>query len=317
MSVYRIFDISIVCPFPIKGLQVLEQPSADWRVGMASKAYPGKEIEWFHSWQGTNGDEVMGCGRHGQKYILRINGLASFNIDFNGRKISILPENNCPEYTLAHLLIDQVIPRILGHMGRVVLHASAVELPDGRAVAFAGVSGKGKSTLATAFFSSGYGLLSDDCLLLENHNGTVYAMASYPSLRLWADSAQAVVEGDKVTNAGYSGMAHYTNKQQLLFDGDAGPGEPRWIKINRLYLLDDNVAGMDSIAIKISKAGGMASIMTLIESLFTLDVVSGEPVRRSFEAVRQVAGGLTVKRLAYPRDYGILPEVIAAVCEDS
>ena len=236
MTVYRIFDSAIVCPFPITGLPVLQQESADWRVGLASKAIPKHEAEWFHSWQGVNGDEVMACGRHGEKYLLRITGLACFTIDFNAQKISVLAENECPKYTLAHLLIDQVIPRVLGHMGRVVLHASAVELSDGQAVAFTGVSGQGKSTLATAFFSAGSRLLSDDCLLLENHEGTVYVMASYPSLRLWADSEQAVVEEDKVKDARYSEMAHYTNKRQLLFDGGADSETPRWVRLNRLYL---------------------------------------------------------------------------------
>lgn len=316
MSVYRIFDISIVCPFPITGLPVLEQKSADWRVGMASKAVPDVEIGWFHSWKGPNGDEVMAGGRHGQKYLLRITGLVDFFIDFDGRTISVQVENACPEYTIAHLLIDQVIPRILGHMGRVVLHASAVELADDQAVAFTGISGKGKSTLASAFFSAGHGLLSDDCLLLENQGGTVCAMASYPSLRLWADSAQAVVEGDKVKGVRYSGTAHYTNKQQLLFDGDTASAESRWIKLDRLYLLEDASSDESVNQVKITPAGGMASIMTLIESLFTLDGVSEDSARRSFDAVKQVAGGVKVKRLAYPRNYEVLPEVLAEVRGD-
>jgi hypothetical protein len=60
----------------------------------------------------------------------------------------------------------------------------------------------------------------------------------------------------------------------------------------------------------------MASIMALIESLFALDVVLEESVRRNFEAVRQVAQGVAVKRLKYPRSYENLPAVIAAICRD-
>ena len=316
MTVYRIFDIAIACTFPITGLPVLEQEFADWWIDLSSGTIPENEFDWFHSWKAANGDEVMACARHGEKYILRFNGLACFSIDFDLQRVSVLTENNCPENTLAHLLIDQVIPRIFGHMGRVVLHASAVELSDGRAVAFTGVSGQGKSTLATAFFSAGYRLLSDDCVLLENQGGKVYAMASYPSLRLWTDSAQAVVEEDKVKGARYSDMAHYTNKRQLLFDPNDDSAIPRWVKLDRLYLLEGEPASVDSSLIQINPAGGMASIMALIESLFSLDVVSEESVRRNFEAVKQVAGGVVVKRIAYPRNYEDLPEVIAAVRHD-
>ena len=316
MTVYRIFDISIACQFPIMGLPVLEEVSADWSVDLASEAIPGDEIRWFQSWKAASSDEVMACARHGEKYILRFNGLACFSIDFDSQKISVLAENQCPENTLAHLLIDQVIPRIFGHLGRVVLHASAVKLSDDQAVAFTGVSGQGKSTLATAFFSAGCRLLSDDCLLLENHGGTVYAMASYPSLRLWADSARAVVEEDKVKGTRYSEMAHYTNKRHLLLDETGVSVPPRWIKLDRLYLLEGEPASADSSLIQINPAGGMASIMALIESLFTLDVVSEDSIRRNFEAVQQVASGVLVKRLAYPRNYEVLSEVIAAVQHD-
>jgi hypothetical protein len=198
----------------------------------------------------------------------------------------------------------------------VVLHASAVVLCDGQAVAFTGESGQGKSTLATAFFSDGYQLLSDDCLLLENRGGVVFAMASYASLRLWSDSAQAVVEAGKLKDTRYSEMAHYTNKQQLLFDERDVSATPNWVKLDRLYLLESEAGATDSQAIRIEPAGGMASIMAMIESSFTLDVVSDASIRRNFATVQQVAGGVTVKRLFYPRRYEVLPQVLAAVQQD-
>ena len=316
MTVYRIFDISIACVFPITGLAVLGQETSDWHVEFGVQAIPECDIEWFHSWKAPSGDEIMACGHHGDELLLRFSGLACFSIDFNSRRVSVLPENSCPESTLAHLLIDQVIPRILGHQGRMVIHASAVEISEGHAVAFTGVSGQGKSTLATAFLSAGYGLLSDDCLLLENRDGAVYAMASYPSLRLWPDSADAVVNENKVKGARYSEMAHYTSKKQLLFEGADESASPRWAKLSRLYLLEGDSAQADSNLVEITAAGGMASIMVLIESLFTLDVVSEESVRRNFEVVRQVSGGVVIKRVMYPRSYDALPEVIEAVESD-
>lgn len=316
MTVYRVFDIAIACGFPLTGLPVLQRQTPSWRVDTATGTIPEHAIEWIHHWTTAQGDEVMACARHGYKYLLRFSGLASFSIDFEQRQISVFAETACPEYTLAHLLIDQVIPRVLGHMGRVALHASAVELADGQAIAFTGVSGRGKSTLATAFFRAGYRLLSDDCLLLEKRDGTMYAMASYASLRLWADSAQAVGEEEKARGGRYTEMAHYSKKRQLLFDQAHAPTVPRWVKLNRLYILEDSPAGVDSSLVWISPVGGMASTMALIGSSFTLDVVSETSIRRGFDTVQQVAGGVTVKRLAYPRNYGALPEVIAAVRQD-
>lgn len=313
MMVFRIFDISISCAFPIPGLPVLEQDSADWQVSLSNQALKEGEVEWFHHWQTPTGDKVMSCARFGQAYFLRFIGLACFSIDFNLRQISIFPENDCPQVSLAHLLIDQVIPRALCHLGRVVLHASAVELDDGHAVAFTGPSGQGKSTLASAFVNDGCGLLSDDCLLLENRDGEVYVMASYASLRLWSDSTEAVAREDHAKGVRFSEMAHYTDKTQVLFGKEDRSAPPRWVKLNRLYLLETETLQTDASPVQITPAGGMATIMALIESLFALDVVSDKAVQKSFEIVQQVASGVKVQRLAYPRTYESLPDVIAAV----
>ena len=83
MTVYRIFDVSISCAFPIPGLPVLEQDIADWQVSLSNEALKEGEIEWFHHWQTPAGDKVMSCGRLGQAYFLRFIGLACFSIDFN------------------------------------------------------------------------------------------------------------------------------------------------------------------------------------------------------------------------------------------
>jgi hypothetical protein len=72
-------------------------------------------------------------------------------------------------------LINTMVLFLMGHAGRVPLHASAVML-DGTAIIFAGASGAGKSTLALAASQAGLPLLSDD---------TIFVQAS-PVFRLWS-----------------------------------------------------------------------------------------------------------------------------------
>lgn len=72
-------------------------------------------------------------------------------------------------------LINAMVLFLVGHAGRVPLHASAVML-DGTAIVFAGASGAGKSTLALAASQAGLPLLSDD---------TVFVQVS-PAFRLWS-----------------------------------------------------------------------------------------------------------------------------------
>ncbi len=72
-------------------------------------------------------------------------------------------------------MINTMVLFLVGHAGRVPLHASAVML-DGAAIIFAGASGAGKSTLALAASRAGLPLLSDD---------TIYVQAA-PAFRLWS-----------------------------------------------------------------------------------------------------------------------------------
>ena len=80
-----------------------------------------------------------------------------------------------------------VLPMALSRQGRLVLHASAVEI-DGAALVFVGLSGRGKSTLATSFALQGHALVVDDGLLLEPSAHGWMALPGEAAVRLRRDS---------------------------------------------------------------------------------------------------------------------------------
>src|SRR5262249_1346024 len=59
---------------------------------------------------------------------------------------------------------------------------------DGRAIAFLGQPGAGKSTTAAAFGALGYRVLSDDVVPFEERGGEFVAYPGYPRIRLWPDA---------------------------------------------------------------------------------------------------------------------------------
>ena len=63
-------------------------------------------------------------------------------------------------------MINTMVLFLVGHTGRVPMHASAVMLDD-TAIVFAGASGAGKSTLALAASRAGLALLSDDTIYVQ------------------------------------------------------------------------------------------------------------------------------------------------------
>jgi hypothetical protein len=302
---YRIFDLAIDSELELPSLPVCRNLPASWSVTVLDNEPDSEGFERYHAWQDADGQEIMSAARQGSVYRVDFLGLARFFIDFEARRVGALTAAGCTDTSLAHLLVDQLFPRLVCHEGRLVLHASAVALPDGDAIAFAGVSGRGKSTLASAFYRAGHQLLSDDCLLLEQHNDEVFAVPPYASMRLWDDSADALFPGERQRGLLVSRMAHYTSKRVLSPEGPQAAAEPSHLRA--LFLIDPPGP------LGVKPASGMAAIMALVEAQFALDVVSEDAVRRAFSAVEQVAGHVPVFRLTYPRDYPALPEVIRAV----
>jgi hypothetical protein len=312
MMLYRIFDLVIASPFPLHGLSEATGAEPDWRVGRLREPASDAGCDWVFAGRDDIGQETMACGRTVNGYIIRFNDLANFSIDFSARRIDAWAGPACPPDTLAHLLMDQVLPRVVCHLGRVVLHASAVITSTGEAIAFTGESGAGKSTLATAFYHAGHPVITDDCLLLEYRAPFVYALPSYPSLRLWPDSVQAVM-GEGATEGGpFSEVAHYTTKRQLLMAQKALPEKARWLELERIYVLEEQ-AERHSAVVEVLPISGMTSIMALANAMFTLDPREQGSVKRNFESVGRVARGVDIRRLRYPHNYQVLPDVMAVV----
>ena len=76
----------------------------------------------------------------------------------------------------------------------MVLHACAVADAEGNAIAFAGESGWGKSTLAESFCQNGFTLITDDVIAVDIQPDGVFAIPSYSQIRLREDAAAHLVE---------------------------------------------------------------------------------------------------------------------------
>jgi HPr Serine kinase C-terminal domain len=102
--------------------------------------------------------------------VLRYPGLCDFVGDMRFERISVHLHHGADEGLLPVLISGALLAMHLMLRGELVLHASAVQV-DGRAVAFVGSSGMGKSTLAAALCEQGHGLVSDDLLRVDVADG--------------------------------------------------------------------------------------------------------------------------------------------------
>jgi hypothetical protein len=91
----------------------------------------------------------------------------------DGRDVLAAPPSG-PAWRWERLVLAQVLPLAAVLRGKEILHASAVAL-SGRAVAFMGASGAGKTTLAGRITARGAQLMTDDVLALDLAGATVRA----------------------------------------------------------------------------------------------------------------------------------------------
>ncbi len=257
---------------------------------------------WYHHWQETGGTRWLSFARTPTGYLLRFPSLVDFEVSHDVAHIRARRLGRVPAETLRHLLLDQVWPLVLSGAGRLVVHASAVVLPDGRAVALAGPAAAGKSTLAAAMASAGCRLVSDDCLLLKKSGKRWSVVPSYPGIRLWPDMLGVLAPGAEDV----SGVAHYTSKKRVAaattpFARSAAP-------LAAVYLVRARSA---AARVRVTPLTGAAALMELVPFTYLLDFEAREQLERSFAHLAALTTTVPILRLDLPHAVRRLAQVTA------
>lgn len=257
----------------------------------------------FHTWTFPNGGVWTEFHRLADAFLLRFPGLADFTVRADTLAVACHPAPGVSADTAEHLYLNQVRPLVLSKQGKLVFHASAVEI-DGMAVAFVAESGRGKSTLAASFALAGYPFLTDDGLVLEAHEHGFRALPSHPSIRLWEDSERALI----APRARRSPALHYTSKARFLADEDLvfcqRPG-----LLQRAYFLGENTAEV----IDIQPMAAAEVLIEWVKHSFLLDIEERPRLASHFDQVAALANQSIHYRLDYPRHFETLPAVHQAI----
>ncbi len=314
MALYRYADLTISSTLSIPELSVADIGQTDnliftYRYPASTPPEP-KTAEWIHDWKNEVGVPTLLLARTCWGYLLRFPALADFHILANSRSIEVwaLPETT--EATLRHLILEQVLPRLVAHQHRVVLHAGASRVGD-RAIAFVGPTGSGKSTLAASLYRAGYPLLSDDALILDQPGGGVLVCPTYSGLRLWPNA----VDNLFMKTPAFEPMAQYSSK--LRVDIGVSTGETvasSWLPLAALFVLESAIEVATS-SVSIAPMPQRQACMALIANGFQLDVTDKRRAAAMFADASKMVAELPTFTLRYPRDFARLPEVHAAILE--
>ena len=301
---YRFADSVLLSELPLGALSLAASGPAECRVRTVSPALAAER--WDHHWCSADGSVLLSCARDGDAYRLGMPGLATFLIQGDGAVITCFPHETLPPGTLEHLLIDQVLPRVLTHRGRLVVHAGCVATPQG-AIGFLGDSGAGKSTLCAEFARAGHPLLGDDGILVRNTAASGFeALATYPGLRLLPDPLAHLFD-DRARGAQ---VAHYTEKRRLDRESGGFTLAPGAEPLRALYLLAVGPA------LEIAPLPKREAFMALVAASFQLHLDDQERSRGLFERLGALLDAVPVRRLSYPRELGRLGVVREALLAD-
>lgn len=198
---------------------------------------------------------------------------------------------------------QQIEPLLLSLRGEQVFHGGAVEV-GGQAVAFLAPSGRGKSTLTTAFARRGHAFLSDDCLHLDLTGPQVQANPHANYVRLWEDSAAVLGRGAAAYVTG--------SPKPRLAAGSTLPHHDRSLPLARVYLL----GGADVDAPRIQGVSPSQQLIGWAANAFVLDLKNPDVLRRNLVAGARLVSEVPMRRLDYPRRYDALDAVVDAVLSD-
>ena len=144
-------------------------------------------------------------------------------LDCTARQLSVQIPDSLDSAEGARLLLGPIMGLLLRLRGKLVLHASVININD-RAIALLAPSGGGKSTTAAWMASEGYPVLSDDILCLDLTGDNHYlAQPGYPDLRLLPETAAALEPGCDLPKVSPEGEKRLLQFERLGYKTNCSP----------------------------------------------------------------------------------------------
>lgn len=230
---------------------------------------------------------------------LDVPGVASF--DISAARITVRPEAGIDDSSVRAFLFGSAIGALLHLRTTLVLHGSAVQLPDGTAAVFCGMSTAGKSTLAAALAQRGHLLLADDLAAVRiDEAGQAWCLPGLARSKLWSDALDTL---------GMSGLAHplakvrpHLEKYSTRLPSAAAPAP-----LHRFYELRAQPHG----SVTFAPIGGLERINSLMTHTYRPTFLAA--MGRQPEHLRRVAAlapRLKMSLIARPREVPTLPAII-------
>jgi hypothetical protein len=224
-----------------------------------------------------------------------------------GCEIVVEAEPGVPERNVRLFLLGSAFGALLHQRGLLPLHANAVEI-GGKAVAFMGPSGEGKSTLAAAFHDRGHRILADDVCVIDLEGGRQpLVRPGLPRLRLWRDSIEQSGRDAAHYDRSYAGDETFEKYDVPLGRSSAVTGP---VELAAIYLLARDAK------LEIAPLTGLPAAEAVFANTYRGAFVSTAKREHShWAACVRLVQSVPVYRFSRPRDLDALGEHCAAIVD--
>ncbi len=216
-----------------------------------------------------------------------------------GEEIVVQADMNAAPGTVRAFVLGPGLATLLTQRGRLVLHASAVEI-DGRAIAFLGGSGWGKSTTAAALIARGHALVADDVLALDIDSCPVRALPGFPQVKLWRETASYL-------GAPPAQWARYDSAVDKGFQRAANGVFPKPLPLRTIYVLDDGER------VEIDMVAARDALIEVVRHSWAAGILRTTAPQKHFRDCSALARKIPVMRIRRPQKLDQLENVIEAI----
>ena len=229
---------------------------------------------------------------------------ARFAVEREGHEVwADWPENYTLEDACTYL-VGPVMGFVLRLRGLTCLHASAIEVA-GHAIALLGSPGAGKSTTAAAFARSGFPVLSDDVVALEDRGDHFLVPPGYPRVNLWPDSVRTLFGSEDALPR----ITPTWGKRYLPLDQNGHRFASNPLPLGAIYILGERYAELAAPEVEELPAG--EALMTLVANTYVNYLLDRDMRRREFDVLDRLVNSMPVRLVRPAAD----PSAVFGLCE--
>ena len=305
---YRLFGLTLCSPLVLP-VPECDDPADVWLSPASPTQFARARAEVTTA---NNPGEWFSCGRlaDGSRY-LRWAGLFEFLVSPDGRQIRYCHLEQASSESLNVYLLGHVLSFSLLAHGIESLHGTATVI-NGNAVLFLGGCGWGKSTLAAAFLSRGFPVLTDDLVALARRDGAWAVHPGMPRLKLFPSVARRLL-GTEVREPRMN-----TGTSKLVLPLGPRQSVREVVPLQAIYLLPQPAkpTNRGKARVRIESLSERDAFLELVGAAFNLVVLERARLANQFAFATQLTASVPVRRLRYPRRFSALPAVCDALLAD-